>query len=209
MTPNRARVQVYEAEPIARSIRETFHAKPVKERIELPFQWPARMQHVGDSVGVAYASDKWKDDGEFEVYKHIAESRNRALCAPGFLHVYEDQGEAWPTIGPMVSFEGDVLMPKEFAVLAYFEEANLILHSRAVRGVAEFAKNPDDDVIVKVLVKHGVLGASKIRWSAIDGEQEDQPFLFVYTEPTRSDAGGVHMIIVGEELDIEKDGIVG
>ena len=209
MTPNRARVQVYDAEPIARSIRETFQARPVKERIELPFKWPTRMQHVGDSVGVAYASDKWRDDGDYEIYKHIAESRNRALCAPGFLHLYEEQSEAWPTLGPVVSFEDDIAMPREFAVLAYFEEANLILHSRTVRGVAEFAKNPADDVVVKVLVKHGVLGASKIRWSDVDKKAKDQPFLFVYTEPSRSDPGGVHMIIVGEELDIEKDGIVG
>jgi len=204
MKRNLARVEVYDAEPMARSIRETFQAKPVKERVELPFQWPRKMQHVGDSVGVAYASDKWKDEGDYEVYKHIAESRNRALCTPGFLHVYENQHEAWPTMGPMVGFENDVLMPKEFAVLAYFEEANLILHSRAVRGRAEFAKNPDDDVVVKVLVKHGILGASKMRWSELDPDRGDQPFLFVYTEQ-----GGVHMIIVGDELDIEKDGIVG
>lgn len=208
MTASR-RVHVYDAEPIARSIRETFQAKPVKERIELPFKWPTRLQHVGDSVGVAYASDKWKNEGDYEIYKHIAESRNRALCAPGFLHLYEKQSEKWPAIGPMVSFEEDVLMPKEFAVLAYFEEANLILHSRRVKNRPAFAKNPDDDVVVKVFVKHGVLGASKMRWSEVEPGKEDQPFLFVYTEPTRSDAGGVHMIIVGDELDVEKDGIVG
>jgi hypothetical protein len=48
------------------------------------------------------------------------------------------------------------------------------------------------------------VGGSKIRWSLIDERRADEVFLFVYTRD-----GGVMFLILGEELDIEKDGIVG
>jgi hypothetical protein len=202
------RAHVVDAEAIARSMRKTFQAKEPKERVELPFTWRREMQHVGDSLAVCYASDKWKKDGELEIYKHIAESRNRVFCAPKFLRPFEDEDAFYPSLGPMVSFE-DVPMPKHFAVLGYFEECNLCLHSEGTQERPAFAKNPADDVVVKVLVKHGMLGASKMRWSTLGDGRKDQPFLLVYSEPNRDDPGGVHMIIVGEELDVEKDGIVG
>jgi len=203
------RVHVVDAEEIARSMRKTFQAKEPKEKVELPFTWRSQMQHVGDSLAVCYASDKWKKkEGDLEVYKHIAESRNRVFCTPKFLRPFEDEDSYYPALGPMVSFT-DVPMPKHFAVLGYFEECNLCLHSSGSHEQPAFAENPKDDAVVKVLLKHGMLGASKMRWSTLDDGRKDQPFLLVYTEPRADDPGGVHMIIVGEELDVEKDGIVG
>lgn len=201
-----ARPLVIDAESIGRKYRETFTDKPVREKVELPFSWPTRMQHVGDSLAVAYASDKWKRDGDYDLYKHIAESPNRVLVVPGFLHSYDRQDRRWPTVGPTVSYAG-VPMPKHFAVLGLFEEANLRLYTGGTDREPRFSTKKDDGV-VKVLVRHGMLGASKIRWSA-RGQRKDQPFIFVYTEPKGSDRGGVVMIIEGDELDVEKDGIVG
>jgi hypothetical protein len=210
-----ARPLVIDAESIGRKYRQTFTDKPVREKVELPFSWPARMQHVGDSLAVAYASDKWKKDGDYDLYKHIAESPNRVLVLPGFLHSYDRQERRWPTVGPTVSY-ARVPMPKHFAVLGLFEEANLRLYTAGTAEAPRFGQK--DDGIVKVLVRHGMLGASKIRWSQTPKPRgavghwpklQDQPFIFVYTEPRGSDRGGVVMIIEGDELDVEKDGIVG
>lgn len=201
-----ARPLIIDAESIGRRYRETFTDKPVKEKVELPFSWPARLQHVGDSLAVAYASDKWKKDGDYDLYKHIAEAPNRVLVVPGFLCSYDRQERRWPTIGPMVSY-ARVPMPRHFAVLGLFEEADLHLFAAGTDKEPRFGPKKDDGV-VKVILRHGMLGASKIRWSA-RGQQKDQPFIFVYTEPRGADRGGVVMIIVGDELDVEKDGIVG
>lgn len=201
MKANKGRVRVYDANEVARGIRETFTAKPVRETISLPFTWPTQLHNVGDSLAVAYASDKWKKDGDMELYKHLAESRNRVLCLPGLLHSYHDPSEKWAMIGPMVSL-ADVPMPKHVAILGLFEEANLKLYTGGTDEDPEFG-DEEDDGVVKVAVKHGMLCASMIRWSEVSN-QPDQPFLAVYTEDE-----GVHMIIVGDELDVEKDGIVG
>lgn len=197
-----SRVRVYDSEDIARNIRETFTAKPVRHELRFPFTWPRHMQHVGDSLAVAYSSDKWRDDGDHIAYKHLAESRNHALCVPGFLRDFERPSEPWPAIGPMVSLDG-MPMPKHFAVLALFEEVDLKLHTRGTDAEPGFGRAKDDGV-VKVTVAHGFLGGGKILWSKKYNSMEDEPFLFVYDEKS-----GPMMIIVGDELDIEPDGIVG
>jgi hypothetical protein len=196
-----ARVKLYDAADLAHNLRATFTDKPVKGHKEMSFSWPDTWHHVGDSLSVAYASDKWKKDGNFELYKHIAESRNRAMVRPGFLRdQYNPKGE-WPTIGPMVSFKG-MPMPKHFAVLGYFEEADLRLYTRGTDEKPEFGLGKNDGV-VKVSVRHAKLGASKIMWEKV-GKRKSQPFIFAYTE-----SAGPLMFIVGEELDVEADGIVG
>lgn len=195
-----SRVKVYDTREIAKNIRETFTAKASKKETVFSFNWPVVMQNVGESHAVGYSSDKWKHEGDYELYKHLAESRNMAFCVDGLLREFNDPSRKLSTIGPHVSFR-DVPMPREFAVLALFEEVDLQLH---VRGTN---KNPilgrGDEGMCQVSIGHAVLGGSKIRWSQVS-DREDQPFLFVYTERE-----GPLMIIVGEELDIEADGIVG
>jgi hypothetical protein len=92
-------------------------------------------------------------------------------------------------------------MPRHFAILGLFEEADIQLYTA---GTKTDPKIVGDDGIVKVTVKHGMLGASKMLWSVEDPSEKDEPFLFVYTK-----SAGVLMVIVGDELDVRKDGIVG
>lgn len=195
------RVRVYEAEDIARDMRETFTAKKVSKQVRLPRGWPAEMQDVGESLAVAYSSDKWKSDGDLELYKHLAESPNHALCVPGFLRNMDSPGKAWPVIGPTIDLS-ELPMPRDFAVLALFEEANLRLYTKGTDENPRFGRKASDGC-VKVVVKHGMLGGGKILWSRTS-RRKDQPFLFVYTE-----ADGPLVIIVGQELDVLADGIVG
>lgn len=251
MKPNLAsRPRIYDAEPIARQIRETFTQKAVRRSRTLGFGWPSRMQNIGDSLSVGYASDKWKTDGDYDLYKHLAESRNRVLAARGFLTDYD--GARWPVRGPTVTFAG-APMPRHFAPLGFFEECYLQLYTRGSDGAASFGTG--DDGVVQVVLKHAFLGGSKILWivdtiaalkkkaprGALDGldvladkakggdeldEDEievltdlaedlgvpfrgNQPFLFVYVEDPAPGEEAVKLHVIGEELDIEKDGIVG
>jgi hypothetical protein len=168
--------RVYDAQDLAIGMTERFKDRPWEYQEELPFSWPTYMQNVGDSLAVAYDSDKWKPKGnggkrEGELYKHLAESRNRALVQPGLLRL--------------------------------FEEINLQLFTKGTNRSPAFSDDKDEGV-VGVRVRHGMLGGSYIRWSELYDNEKDQPFLFVYTR-----AAGVCIIVVGDDLDVHKDGIVG
>jgi hypothetical protein len=164
------------------------------------------MQNVGDSLAVAYASDKWKPKGadgkrEVELYKHLAESRNRVLARPGVMYDKFEPNKRWPVRGPRVSLV-ECPMPKHFAILGLFEEIDIKLYTGGTKDKPRFGNG--DDGIVHVGIRHAYLGGGKMLWSRVDKEREDEPFIFVYTND-----GGVMFICVGDELDIEKDGIVG
>lgn len=205
MHANRAaRPRVYDAREIAERITTTFKNRPVEYEERLPFHWPAVVQHVGDSLGEAYDSDKWKSKGfggrrERELYKHLAESRHRALVVPGMLFD-EDEGRVARCIGPKVSL-ADWPMPADFSIMAKMTEVDLCLFTRLVRGRPAFGPH-EDDGCVAMRVPWGMLGGGMILWSRVSDEP-DEPFLFVY------DRKGIVMLIVGDQLDIEADGIVG
>jgi hypothetical protein len=198
-TPNRKRVKVYNAEDIARNLTETFKARPVQDINDYKFSWPSKLRYVGDSHAIAYDSDKWT--GNSELYKHLAESRNRAFVREGFLKHFDSPNKPWPTIGPVIDFT-KFPMPRHFAELALFVEIDLQLHTAGSDERPSFGKK--NSGFVKVTVAHGLLGGGKILWSRRGNRERDQPFLFVYTE-----YDGVQVVITGDELDIESDGIVG
>jgi hypothetical protein len=186
-------------------MRERFTDRPVERSWRSKFHWPRALHAVGDSLAVAYSSDKWQKPnrtGERELldYKHLAESRNRVLIRPGLLYDFYHKNRAWPVIGPMVSLD-DVPVPDSYAFLALFEEANLQLYTEGTDLDPHFGPGEDDGVC-KVTVRHGMLAGSVIGWSEDGGK--DQPILFVYTEQD-----GILMVVVGEKLAVEKDGIVG
>lgn len=204
------RVRTYDAADMAAKMRETFTDRPVAVEEDFDFDWPEELQHVGDSLGVAYSSDKWKPKRrngkrDLELYKHVAESRNRILCCPDIVHWDKrwDSGTSEKQvrcIGPTVSFaDGVTMMPDSFAILGLFKEANVVLHVAGSEDKPAFGKN-DDDGVVTLTVKHGMLAGGKIKL----GRGVLRPFIFVYTPED-----GVLFIILGDELDVEKDGIVG
>jgi len=200
------RVKVYEAEDLARGMVKTFNDRDVEYVEKYRWKWPRVLQNVGDSLAVAYGSDKWQrknDKGARpgELYKHLAESRNRAFVKPGLLHDYYKRNKKWKVIGPKVYFD-EVPMPDSFAILGLFEEINLKLYTGGDDDDPKFGRGRDDG-IVKSTVRHGYLGASKFRWSEV-GCGKDEPFIFVFTK-----SEGPLMLVTGKTLDIEKDGIVG
>ena len=204
----RSRIKVFEANEIAKDIAETFKDRPVEREERLGFDWPDKLQMVGESLGVAYDSDKWKPRGadgvrRSELYKHIAESPNRIYADPSLIKLEGVGGKGGRTIGPRISLKqmskrGELVMPEHFAILGRFMECNCVLHVAGTDN-EPVSSEKSDDGCVTLTVRHGMLGASKFRRG-----NKYQPFLFVY-HPT----DGVYFLITGDELDIEKDGIVG
>lgn len=173
----------------AKDMFETFHAKGSRRQVKFGFNWPRQMQEVGRAVAQLYRSNKWKmNPREFEDYKHIAEAPQRLYVVPGFLQDAE-QGGPLKVYGPKVSLDGE--MPKHFSILATLIGVQARLYDQG-------GKLPrGESGLFEIVVKHGMLGGARF-------PDNDEPFLFVYTKQ-----GGVHMMITGTQLDIEKDGIVG
>lgn len=168
----------------------TFMARDHKRHVPMKFSWPKRMQEVGVGTAVMYRSNKWKQNPkEWEDYKHVAEAEQAVYVTPGFLRDWHNPRKKLDVHGPMVTLQEP--MPKHFAVLAPLLGVQLRLSGpdgKPVQG---------DEGLYEVSIKHGMLGAAV-------HPKTNEPFIFVYTT-----TGGIHMLMTGKELDIEKDGIVG
>lgn len=176
----------------ARKLREAFYDRPVERQTTVPWQWPRAMREVGLNLSVMYASDKWKRRGDKEDYKHLSEGKQWVLARPGFLRQYNHPDRAVPVAGPTVDLGP---MPDSFAVLADILGVQVRLYER---GGLQGYRLPSDPKAGyhQVVIPGAKLGAARFPDSG-------DTFLIVYTK------AGVDLLIVGEELDVKKDGIVG
>lgn len=176
----------------AAAIREKFYDRPVERRLNIPWQWPRAMREVGLNMSVMYASDKWKRRGQKEDYKHVSEGKQWILARPGFLRQYNHPDRHVAVAGPMVDLG---TMPDTFAVLADILGVQVRLYEQG--GPKGYRLPSDaDEGYHQVVIPGAKLGAARFPDSG-------DAFLIVYTR------AGVDLLIVGEELDVEKDGIVG
>jgi len=185
----RRNVELVDTQSGAQEMFQTFHARPSKRKVSMDFGWPDRVQRIGSAQAQMYRSNKWKmNPSDFEDYKHIAEAPQTCYAVPGFLRDFSS-GEALKTYGPEMDIEGP--MPQHFTVLAPLIGIQLRLNDKSGR-IPRGDKN-----LYEVRVDRGFLGGATC-------VQTGATFLLVYSK-----SGGVGMIITGDELDIEKDGIVG
>ena len=175
-------------ERTARKMFEDFHDKPSRRRVKFNFGWPKVFQEVGTAEAQMYRSNKWqKNARDFEDYKHIAEGPQSCFVVPGFLRDMRSN-EPLKVNGDEVEFEGP--MPEFITILAPLIGVQVHLYDSRGRLV-------EDENLYEVVVPHGMLAGARF-------PESDEAFLVVYTKRE-----GVCMIITGDELDVEKDGIVG
>jgi hypothetical protein len=175
----------------ARNIRRTFTAaEPKGGQEQVGWEWPREMQHIGQCEAVMYSSDKWKPEGQFEDYKHVAEGKQELLVTPGFVREYNQPSVKLGVVGPIV--ELDDPMPSHFAVLAKV----LGVQAQFFVGDDESPRLGGEAAMYQIDIAGATLGAAR-------HPATGQKFLVIYT------ASGLHCIITGSVLDIEKDGIVG
>lgn len=198
MRPNffdeaRVRPRVIDTRETAVSVFRTFHDREPEKEIQFPFDWPASLQEIGQGKAELYTSNKWqKNRRDYEDYKHVVEG-SRVVCAePDFLRDWGGKSRL-PVCGPMMA--PIMPMPLYFSVLGKLLGIQVRLYRLGPNGEPELPTG--DDGCYEIHVPRGMLGAAK---HPATGE----PFLLVYTKK-----GGVHMILTGNRLDIEKDGIVG
>lgn len=176
----------------ARALRKAFTQREAEKRpYAMGHTWPREMMLVGTCLSTAYSSDKWNTKGEFVEYKHVSESRQNMF----FSRAMWQSGREFQ--GPRGDF--GYVMPEAVAELALFEfmQARLYVGVRGDEGI--FGRGSDGIRTVRVddVALYG--GYAK---DPRDGS--DEPFLAVASRKE-----GVLIVVVGEELDIEKDGITG
>jgi len=187
-------MNLVESREEAKKLRESFFDAPASKHERVPWTWPDALQEVGTCEAVMYASNKWKaDPSDIEDYKHRAEAKQWLLCAPGFLREANDPRRKLTVTGPMV--EVNRPMPDSFAVLAKILGVQARLYAPGTEQEPYQLPNGDDG-LVQIDMAGASLGAAR-------HPETHETFLVVYS------GAGVHCIIVGEELDVLKDGIVG
>jgi hypothetical protein len=178
------------------AIREKFIDAPVTMEETLDWNWPRKMQSIGrwqrQNGAVMYTSNKWQSNAEkFIDYKHVAEGPQRLLAVPKFIRQYHRTNRPIRVYGPMVDLNRP--MPTAFAVLAPILGIQAQLYDS---GTDEHPETTDDS-FYNIVIGKAMLGAA-------EHPETGRTFLFVYTE-----AEGPLCVITGDELDVEKDGIVG
>lgn len=185
-------LRVVETKDVAKSTFKTFYDRPSERELPLRFGWPKTLQEVGVGQAEMYSSNKWmKKREEFDDYKHVAEGTRTVYVEPGFLRMDGHPSRMIPVVGPMCSFEEP--MPKHFARLGPLLGVQLRLYKK---DDGELYVPDGDENLFEVQIARAMLGAA-------EHPETKETFLFVYTPE------GVHMILTGDKLSIEKDGIAG
>lgn len=169
----------------ARRMRETFVDRDAQRVIPFEWTWPAYMEEVGRGLSVAYTSDKWKQIGDNEDYKHIAEAPQAVVMRPGCLVHYHSTRKKIRVCTER--FELPTPMPEYIAELAPLLNLQLELYD---------CDGEPKRRMMQVEFRYGMLGGAKLK--------HGEPFLCIYTK-----AGGPEALIFGRALDVLKDGIVG
>jgi hypothetical protein len=204
MIPNR-RPRVVDAYDKSAKMRKAFQDRDVRQREKMSFSWPSTMQLIGKCESVIYTSNKWQTDGSFNDYKHIAEGPQKLMVAKGGIGDWTTD-ETIDVVGPWLHLPS--VMPREFAKLAKFQGIQFRLYDSFSRGKGRLSRSPDD--LMELRVDRGFLGGAFVpdeddmEYPVGANLEPGSPFLFVYTL-----SDGVHCIITGSQLAVERDGIVG
>ena len=180
----------------AKELRENFYAKPVSRVKQFGWSWPTELVEVGECLGTLYRSDKWHKKGEFEDYKHKSEGEQRIYVVPG-APFEEIKALGLPLVGAREKIPSR-LMPTTFAELALFMGFQVKLYEKDRSNrffLPDDAEHPDRG-LYEFSIAHAKLGAGRC--------ENGRAFLVAYHERQ-----GPYCFVFGEELDVEKDGIVG
>lgn len=173
-------------------IRETFQNKPAQWEETFDWSWPTSVREIGVGEAVMYRSNKWKKNPrDYESYKHVCESKT-----PWRLFAVNDfsiQGHR--LVGASVRWNREK-MPDTVAILALFLAVQVRLFERDSGGIFLPDGGDGEDGRHQIEISNAKLAAGRTK--------SGECFLCIYVA-----SEGPKLFLFGEELDVEKDGIVG
>ncbi len=149
------------------------------------------MQEVGEGCAEMYRSSKWQKDDDYKHVPGLEGGTRTAYVVPGFLREWGQPAKRIKISGPMVELEAP--MPRHFTRLGPLLGVQLHLYAEDESGALVLPKGAG---FMEVRMARGELGAA-------EHPATKETFLFVYSTE------GVHMLLTGPKLEIEKDGIAG
>lgn len=174
----------------AKRIRETFVDRPVRKTIPIHWSWPKKMHGVGQCEAVQYTSDKWRDEGDYQDYKHVAEGPQRLYVKPDLLHEYGKRKRL------DCAYEVVELPRKMPTVIAELAPALGFQFQSYIEPEGD-----DDELELSGIYYHTKIERAYVGAAVMPGTGE--VFLMMYTKSE------LCAIITGDILNVEKDGIVG
>lgn len=187
----------------ARAMREVFQDDKSKVAYAMNHTWPTRYYEIGQGRSVAYTSNKWKDEDDFEDYKHVAESPNQTFVTDKFLRAARKRrSDLRPNGGEYPECYAEVEFPPTVAELAPF----IFFEARPIESYL----GNNEIVLAAEAIQVGIPGCilygcyAKPPGGSWSRKSSLIPFLAVIHK-----TDGVMAIITGKRLDVKKDGIVG
>lgn len=181
-------------EQIAERTFVTFYDRAPKRDMHLGFSWPREMQEIGIGRAEIYRSNKWQRDlREFDEYKHVVEGDRTMLVTEGFVREWAQPNRRIPVVGPTVKILGP--MPGHVTRLGPLLGLQMRLYEDVVNDLGVLPSEKDVGWF-EMRIAHAWLASA-------EHPETGEVFLCVY------DKHGVHVILTGGRLSIEKDGIAG
>ncbi len=181
-------------------LRQTFMGEDLPPNVyDTGADWAkVRLRHIGTNEATAYFSDKWggSKTKSFEEFKHVSE-------APQELYAVDN---AMPgAIGPIWSPRANkAIMPLVLAELAplIFFEGRLFVDIKKSKDGDEGVLGDGDEGCVRIRPPGCLLYAGYMR-DARDPSTGETILVAIHPKD------GVQYVVMGSELDVTKDGIVG
>lgn len=184
------------AEDAAYRLRKTFMGEDLPpEAYVLRGRWSGlSFQWVGTCESVAYASNKWKGGKKFEEFKHVAESKQDLYAVKGAISGFRSPGPWWTPSADGV----EEPVCAELAPLLFLQSRLFVDVDAKGNGV--FGKG--DEGCAEIHPSGCMLFATVLvdRRDRSGGE----PALLVHHRTQ-----GLQFLIVGQSLNVTRDGIVG
>jgi len=177
-------------------ILTTFQGEPLPpEAYDTGASWAGvRLRHIGTNEATCYLSDKWgyRKKRSFEEFKHVSEAPQELYAVDGVV-----PGAKGPIWSPKAS---KAILPTDLAELGPLICFESRLHLGVIEGEGVLGKG--DEGCVRIAPAGCLLYAGFLR----DADDPDQGETILVVIHRRA---GVQLVVMGDDLAVTKDGIVG
>jgi len=213
VTRNRSHddIAVIDSYDSAKSTREIFQGKPVKNERRQPFGWPRFVRYLGRTNAENYFSDKMLSGGKWEFYKHIAEGPQYLFINDAITSLVNDRAQtieiretSRPKLRPVWKPAG---MPEAFYVRSFEITQPMPQHLADLAPCKGVQWVDPSGKYFEARIPNSTLAAAKFPrqkpWPQAPILRRPEVVLVVYSNE------GMHFLITGPKLNVTEDGIVG
>jgi hypothetical protein len=213
VTRNRSHddIAVIDSYDSAKSTREIFQGKPVKNERRQPFGWPRFVRYLGRTNAENYFSDKMLSGGKWEFYKHIAEGPQYLFINDAITSLVNDRSDVVQIRESSRKSRAAVEvvdgLPATFFAKSYEITGSMPEHLADLAPCKGIQWVDPSGKYFEARIPNSTLAAAKFPrqkpWPQAPILRRPEVVLVVYSNE------GMHFLITGPKLNVTEDGIVG